>query len=69
MENNDTKSKRGSIVGGTILLGLGIFFLCVQMGWLPFLHRSWPVILIIVGVALLVGAYVKPRREQSESPE
>ncbi len=67
-EKSETESRRGHLVGGIIVLGLGIFFLMVQMDWLPFIQHSWPVILIIVGIALLIGSLTKSRREK-DSPE
>ena len=45
-----TASVRGALVGGSILTALAIvFFLDVDLG------KFWPVILIIIGVAVLTG--------------
>jgi hypothetical protein len=43
-------------VGPIILIALGILFLFNTMGWLHFwwLHRTWPVILIVLGVWLFI---------------
>ncbi len=55
-------SREGSITGGIILLGLGLFFLALQMDWIPYLGRSWPIVLIVLGVAILAGSLRSRRR-------
>lgn len=45
---------RGWPVGAIILIGLGVLFLLANFGWLNW-GWAWPFILIIIGVALLVG--------------
>ncbi|MFH1699470.1 MAG: DUF5668 domain-containing protein [Candidatus Zixiibacteriota bacterium] len=68
---NQSKSKdegrQGYFIGGFILIGIGGLFLMVNMGWLPYLTDSWPLILIIVGVALLIGGFTKSRKKGDES--
>jgi hypothetical protein len=61
MENEprDKQSQKGMIVSGLIILGMGVLFLANEMGWIPGLHRTWPFILIIVGLALILGAVFK----------
>lgn len=58
MENEmrEKQGQRGMIVSGLIVLGIGVLFLADEMGWIPGLHRSWPLILIVVGLALIAGA-------------
>lgn len=50
--------RSNSPVGAYVLIALGLYFLIEKMGWLPdlgpFLRDWWPLILIIVGVAMLV---------------
>ncbi len=55
---------RGSITGGIILLGLGLFFLALQWDWIPYGRESWPLILIILGIALLAGSLFSRRKRQ-----
>jgi hypothetical protein len=47
-----------SLVSALILIALGVIFLLSNLGWLPrvgpLFAQWWPVILIIVGVAMLV---------------
>jgi hypothetical protein len=48
--------KKGSLSIGIILTGLGLVFLLANFNIIPRMSRSWPLILIIVGAALVVGA-------------
>jgi hypothetical protein len=55
-------------VGALLLIALGVLFLLGNMGWLHFywLHRSWPVALIALGIWLLISrhrATGNPRRQ------
>jgi hypothetical protein len=53
------ENQRGMIISGLIVMGIGVLFLADEMGWIPGLSRTWPVILIVVGFALLAGALFK----------
>jgi len=69
-DSDEGEIRRGLMIGGSIVLGLGIFFLFAEMGWLEWIsYETWPVILIIVGVGLLIGAFVKPRAHQDNPPQ
>ncbi len=50
--------RSNSSVGAYVLIALGIYFLLQKQGLLPnlgpLLSEWWPVVLIIVGVAILV---------------
>jgi hypothetical protein len=66
-DSDDADKRRGLVIGGLIVLGLGIFFLFAEMGWLDFIdYDMWPIILIIVGAALLVGAFIKPKKRETD---
>ena len=52
------KSPHGKMVSGIILLGIGVLFLLNNFDVI-FIDESWPFILIIVGIALLVGAWFR----------
>ncbi len=43
------------LISGIIWLGLGLLLLGVSTGVLPELEYSWPAILIIIGMAILVS--------------
>ena len=58
-ELKDKQSQKGMMVSGLIVFGIGVLFLAAEMGWIPGLHRSWPFILIVVGLALIIGALFK----------
>ena len=66
MTDCNKDDKRSSIVSGTIILGVGLFFLAVNYGWLDSVGESWPLFLVIVGVALIVGNIVNKRRSDDE---
>jgi len=53
--NSSKEGVSGRSFAGFILLGLGILFLLTNWGIIPSLHRTWPLILIIVGLAFLLG--------------
>lgn len=62
----DEKNQRGKMVTGIILTGIGVLFLLHNFDIL-FIHESWPFILIVIGLAMLIGAMF--RKKDSESGE
>jgi len=56
----DKTTARGGMVSGIILTGIGVLFLLQNFGFLEFSH-SWPLILIVIGLALILGS---PRRQK-----
>ena len=65
--NEKDETRHGLIIGGIILIGIGGVFLAINMGWMPFVGDSWPVIPIIVGIALIIGAFTRSREKKDES--
>jgi hypothetical protein len=61
------ESVPGRYFAGFVLLGLGILFLLTNWGIIPSLHRTWPLILIVIGLAFLLGLGGK-REPSSETP-
>lgn len=57
-------SRSGSLIGPVILIALGVMFLLDQFipGW--GIGRTWPVLLVIVGVLKLLGSTRPPRAPQ-----
>ncbi len=49
--------KRHSLTGGLIVLGVGLFFLLVNLEVIPPVRKTWPIFLIIVGIALLIARF------------
>jgi len=69
MNQHDSKSHQkhsGNIIWGAILIGLGLLFLLMNLGMLPDLGDMWPAVIIIVGLALIIGAFCK--RNAVEQP-
>ena len=60
MANGSDKKKKskgnGSMTAGFIMIGIGLVFLLSNMGVIPDIDETWPLFLIIVGAALLIGA-------------
>lgn len=59
-----TSARRGSLIGATWLIGLGIVFLiqrAAELSW----GQAWPMFVILAGVASLVGVVVNGRFELS----
>ena len=67
---SDTKmneSSRGMLTGGLITLGIGLLFLLINLDILPDMGDMWPLIPIIVGVALIVSSFKKGKKsDQSQ---
>lgn len=68
-KNKDKDDSRGLLIGGVITLGFGIIFLLSNLNILPSLREMWPLILIIVGVALIVAAFKKDKPEDVKETE
>ncbi len=61
MANGETPKKKkdktkSSITAGIIMMGIGVVFLLSNLNIIPDLDEMWPLILIIVGAAVLFGA-------------
>jgi len=76
MSPQDEKDDRhGMVIGGLIVLGLGVIFLLSNLEIIPDFGRMWPLVLVVIGIALLVGAVVKKEtkkekeKERSKTPE
>ena len=61
-EEKQSSDRRGMLIGGTIVLGVGLLFLLINLDIVPGMHDMWPVFLIIVGVAVIVGGFYKGKR-------
>jgi len=61
--------RRGTLIGGVIVLGIGIIFLLVNMGILPDIGDMWPLFPIVVGIALIIGSFYKGKKsDPSDQP-
>ena len=68
-KEEEKEDRHGMVIGGIIVLGIGIVFLLSNLGIIPHVGRMWPLILVVVGIALLIGALVKkePKKEDKTS--
>ena len=55
MEQDSKKDSRSSLIGGIILIGMGFVFLLSNLGIVPHIGTMWPLFLIIVGIAIILG--------------
>jgi hypothetical protein len=71
MDCPDKKEDRhGMVIGGLIVLGLGVVFLLANLEIIPDFGTMWPLILVVIGIALLIGAVVKKeKREEAEQKD
>lgn len=61
--DNNTHKNSGAIIAGSILIVLGIIFLLnYYITWVN-ISKLWPLILIIIGVAL-IGSYIRENKQQ-----
>lgn len=51
--------KRRPLISGIVFLGLGLWMLWMDADWMPPIHQSWPVILVIIGLAIMVSAFFR----------
>jgi len=58
-KNSNNDEKRGLLIGGVITLGVGTLFLLSNLDIIPSLSKMWPLIPIVVGIALIIGAFKK----------
>lgn len=70
MSNGEEKKKKkdktkGTITAGFIMVGIGFVFLLSNLNIIPDLGEMWPLFLIIVGAALLIGAFRDKKAAES----
>ncbi len=53
------RNRKRPIISGVIWLGLGLYLLALHEGLAPGIEDSWPVIIVIVGLAIIVGAFFR----------
>ena len=55
------RQQRRPLVSGLIYLGLGIYLLMLFQEIIPSVEDSWPVVLIIIGAALIGRGLTRPK--------
>lgn len=64
-----TEDRRGMLIGGTIVLGVGVVFLLESFDVIPSIGEMWPLLPIVVGIALIIGSFVKGKKSgESDKP-
>jgi phage shock protein PspC (stress-responsive transcriptional regulator) len=66
MEPDKRKNTRGPMIGGLVLITLGVLFLLDRLVPSINFHDFWPVILIVIGAALLGGSYSRIKKEKND---
>ena len=59
--------KRGSLIGGLVLITLGLLFLADEL--IPQINFSdlWPVVLIVIGIGLLINAVTRRKHNINQN--
>jgi hypothetical protein len=65
-KEEEKEGRHGMVIGGTIVLGIGVVFLLSNLRIIPDVGEMWPLILVVVGIALLVGAAFKKEPKKKE---
>jgi uncharacterized membrane protein YdcZ (DUF606 family) len=67
-QHNQENDRHWNLTGGIIVLGVGLVFLLSNLEVIPDFGRMWPLVLVVVGIALVVGA-VLGRDKRSDQNE
>ena len=59
MSDYNKPEKRRPLISGIVLLGLGLWMLWMEADWMPPADESWPVIFVIIGLAIMVSAFFR----------
>jgi hypothetical protein len=68
MADKSKNERSGQMFTGFILLGLGLFFLLWTLDIIPGFDQTWPIFIIIVGLAFIAGAIFKPKKSKNFEP-
>ena len=60
------KPGRGALMGGLVLITLGVLFLMDRLLPNVNFHDFWPVILIVIGLALIGGNFARQKKNDNE---
>ncbi len=66
-QEHEKDDRHGMVIGGVIVLGLGVVFLLSNLRIIPDFGEMWPLVLVVIGIALLIGAVVK--KDKGEGKE
>jgi len=63
--NKKNSGRTGQIIYGFILLGLGVYLQLWSMDLIPDFDRTWPIFIIIIGLAIILGAFFKKKKTEN----
>jgi len=66
-EKKKQDDRSGLKIGGSIMIGIGLLFLLINLDILPHMGKSWPIIIIVVGIALIIGGFGKKKKSDETS--
>jgi membrane protein DedA with SNARE-associated domain len=66
--HHEGSNRQGNLIWGIILIAIGFIFLLSNWDIIPDIWESWPIILIVIGVALILVARRK-EEEEKKAPE
>ena len=67
VSKKEQEDRLWTLIGGSIVTGIGVLFLLINMDILPPMEDTWPIIMIIVGLALIIGTFVgKKKKSETE---
>lgn len=66
--HHEKNGRQGNLIWGIILIAIGFIFLLSNWDIIPDIWESWPIILIVIGVALILVAKRKEEEEKT-TPE
>ncbi len=66
---HEKDDRHGMVIGGLIVLGLGVIFLLSNLGIIPDFGMMWPLVLVVIGIALLVGAVMKKETKKEKEED
>jgi hypothetical protein len=68
-KNKVVKRKRRPVIIGFFWLLLGLFLLAQSNDVLPPVQDSWPILIILLGVAFILGALFRGRDRRKETDQ
>jgi membrane protein DedA with SNARE-associated domain len=62
----EKESCYGTMIWGIIVMGIGVVLLLSNLRIIPDFEDTWPLILVIIGIALIIGAVFKRNKKEKK---